>query len=69
MLPASTAGGMGLIHAWGTKILHPICHVAWLEKKKKKEREMDRAGRNKIQGHRLEEGQKQKVVLRMAGKH
>ena len=38
-------------------------------KKKKKEREMDRAGRNKIQGHRLEEGQKQKVVLRMAGKH
>ena len=66
MPPASTAGGMGLIHGWGTKILHPICHIAWLKKKK---REMDRAGHNKTQGHRLEEGQKQKVVSRMAGGH
>ena len=36
MPPASTAGGMGLIHGWGTKILHPICHVAWLKKKRER---------------------------------
>ena len=34
-----------------------------LAKKKKKKRQMDRAGHNKIQGHRLEEGQKQKAVV------
>ena len=56
-LHASTAGGMGLIPAWGTKILHqymPCC----LARGKKKEREKARAGHNKTQGHRLEEGQK-----------
>ena len=31
-LRASTAGGMGLIPGWGTKILH----AAWLAKRKKK---------------------------------
>ena len=50
MLPASTAGGMGLIHAWGTKILHPICHVAWLEKKKKKRERWIGLGVTKFRG-------------------
>ena len=40
-----------------------ILYATLLGQKKKKKREMDRAGHNKIQGHRLEEGQKQKAVV------
>ena len=61
-LHASTAGGMGLIPTWGTKILHqymPCCLAGG-----KKKREMARARHNKNQGHRLEEGQKRKAVVK-----
>ena len=28
-LCVSTAGGMGLIPGWGTKVLNPTCHILW----------------------------------------